>query len=89
MPSDMFGFYKGFILCNFKNPKDISCKISLLSILRLWIFGTDGPFKSVTMAQKWAKKRCFPLFSDFLTMILDFSPPKTYLSVFIATKDKF
>ena len=89
MPRDMFGFYKGFILCNFKNPKDISCKISLLSILRLWIFGTDGPFKSVTMAQKWAKKRCFPLFSDFLTMILDFSPPKTYLSVFIATKDKF
>ena len=41
----MFGFYKGFILCHFKNPKDISCKASLLSILRLWIFGTDIPLK--------------------------------------------
>ena len=72
----MFGFYKGFILCNFKNPKDISCKVSLLSILRLWIFGTDGPFKSVTIAQKWAKKRCFPLLSDFLTMIFGFLTPE-------------
>ena len=69
MPRDVFGFYKGFILCHLKNPKDISCKASQLSIFRLQIFGSNGPFKSAAMTQKWGQKRCFPSFTGFLTMI--------------------
>ena len=72
MPRDVFGFYKGFILCHFKNSKDISCKESQLSVFRLWIFGPNGPFKSAAPTQKWAQKSCFPSFSDFLIMIFGF-----------------
>ena len=60
MPRDVFGFYKGFILSLFKNPKDISCKASQLSIFRLWIVGPNSPSESATMTEKWAQKRCFP-----------------------------
>ena len=38
IPRDVFGFYKGFIQCLFKNTKDISCKTSKLLIFRLQIF---------------------------------------------------
>ena len=54
------------------NPKDISYKASQLSIFRLWIFGPNGPFKNAATTQKWAQKRCFPSYSDFLTMIFGF-----------------
>ena len=72
MPRDVFGFYKGFILCHFKNSKDISCKASHLSIFRLWIVGLNSPFESAATTQKWAQKKCFPSFSDFLIMIFEF-----------------
>ena len=54
-PRDVFGFYKGFILCHFKGAKDVSCKASQLSIFRLWIFGPNGPFKSAATTQKCTK----------------------------------
>ena len=72
IPRDVFGFYKGFIMCNFKNPKDISCKASQLSILRLWKFGPTCPFKSAATTQKWPQRRYLPSFSDFTTMIFRF-----------------
>ena len=70
MPRNVFGFYKGFILCQFKNTKDIFCKASQLSILRLWVFCPNGLFRSDATTQKWAQSMCFPLFSDFLTFFL-------------------
>ena len=56
MPKDVFGFYKGFILCHFKNLKDISCKASQLSIFRLWIVGQNSPFKNVAMTEIGSKE---------------------------------
>ena len=72
MARDVFGFYKHFILCPFKNPKDISCKASQLSIFRLWTLSLKGPFKSATTMQKWAQNRCFHSLSDFVTMTFRF-----------------
>ena len=61
-----------------------------LSIFRLWIFGSNGPFKSVATTQKWTQKRCFPSFSEFCyPWFLDSLPSKTYLGAFIAKKDNF
>ena len=65
MPRDVFGFYRGSILCHFKNPKDIPCKASQLLIFKLWIFDLNSCFKSAVITQKWAQKRCFLSFSNF------------------------
>ena len=44
----------------------------MLSILRLWIFALNSPFKSAMMKQIWAQNRCFRSFSDFVTMMFWF-----------------
>ena len=64
IPRNVFGFYEGFILCHFKNLKDISCKGSQLSIFRLWFFGLNSSLK-VLQQHRHGLKRCISL--HFLT----------------------
>ena len=51
--------------------------------------GLNGPFKSAATTQNWTQKRCFPSFSDVLTMILGFLTLKNTPGCIYSQKGSF